>query len=152
MDAVERLSATEDLRRLMARYVRYADHQRWKDLAGLFTPDGTFTPHKPDGSVWFRMEGREKIAETVGASGGPGVTLVHHLFSDEIDVDSATTAHGVWAMEDIITRPENAEASEDIPFRRMHGFGHYHARFAKTNGTWFIAELEQTRVRLDFTD
>ncbi|CAM5320917.1 hypothetical protein SANTM175S_09173 [Streptomyces antimycoticus] len=63
-----------------------------------------------------------------------------------------TTAHGVWAMEDIITRPENAEASEDIPFRRMHGFGHYHARFAKTNGTWFIAELKQTRVRLDFTD
>ncbi|MHA4949249.1 nuclear transport factor 2 family protein [Micromonospora sp. SD19] len=25
----------------MARYVRYADHHRWQDLAGLFTPNGT---------------------------------------------------------------------------------------------------------------
>jgi hypothetical protein len=151
MDAVERLSTTEDLRRLMARYVRYADHQRWQDLANLFAPDGTFTPRKPDGSVWMRMEGREGIAATVGAGGGPGVTLVHHLFSDEIDVDSATAAHGVWAMEDIITRPEDADVSEDIPFRGMHGFGHYHARFVRTNGSWYIAELTQTRIRLDFT-
>jgi hypothetical protein len=151
MDAVERLSTTEDLRRLMARYVRYADHQRWQDRANLFTPDGTFTPRKPDGSVWMRMEGREGIAATVGAGGGPGVTLVHHLFSDEIDVDSATAAHGVWAMEDIITRPEDADVSEDIPFRGMHGFGHYHARFVRTNGSWYIAELTQTRIRLDFT-
>ncbi|MEV4177714.1 nuclear transport factor 2 family protein [Nonomuraea sp. NPDC049709] len=152
MDAIDRLSITEELRRLMARYVRYADHQRWQDLANLFTPDGTFTPHKPDGSVWLRMEGRAGIAATVGASGGPGVILVHHLFSDEIDVDSATAAHGVWAMEDIITRPEGAGVSEDIPFRGMHGYGHYHARFVRTNGSWYIAELKQTRVRLDFTD
>ncbi|MEV0820843.1 nuclear transport factor 2 family protein [Nonomuraea rubra] len=151
MDAIERLSVVEELRRLMARYVRYADHQRWQDLANLFTPDGTFTPYKPDGSVWLHMEGREGIAATVGASGGPGVTLVHHLFSDEIDVDSATGARGVWAMEDIVTRPEDAPVSDDIPFRGMHGFGHYHARFVKTDGSWYIAELEQTRIRLDFT-
>jgi hypothetical protein len=151
MDTTERLATIEDLRRLMARYVRYADHQRWQDLADLFTPGGTFTPYKPDGSVWMRMEGRDGIAATVGGSGGPGVTLVHHLFSDEIDVDSATTAHGVWAMEDIIARPEDAELSKDISFRGMHGFGHYHARFVKTDGTWYIAELKQTRVRLDFT-
>lgn len=151
MHTLERLATIEDLRRLMARYVRYADHQRWQDLAGLFTPDGTFTPHKPDGSVWMRMEGRDGIAATVGGSGGPGVTLVHHLFSDEIDVDSAETAHGVWAMEDIITRPEDAELSEAIAFRGMHGFGHYHARFVRTDGRWYIAELKQTRVRLDFT-
>ncbi|WP_037858943.1 nuclear transport factor 2 family protein [Streptomyces sp. NRRL S-340] len=151
MDTAERLATIEDLRRVMARYVRYADHQRWQDLAGLFTPGGSFTPHKPDGSVWMRMEGRDGIAATVGASGGPGVTLVHHLFSDEIDVDSATTAHGVWAMEDIVTRPEDAELSEAIPFRVMHGFGHYHARFVKKDGTWYIDELKQTRVRLDFS-
>jgi hypothetical protein len=33
----------------------------------------------------------------------------------------------------------------------MHGYGHYHARFVKTDGAWYIAELEQTRLRLDFT-
>jgi hypothetical protein len=150
MDAVERLSIIEDLRRLMARYVRSADHHRWQDLVGLFTPDGTFTPHKPDGSVWVRMEGRDKIAEIV-SSNGPDDVLVHHLFSDEIDVESATSARGVWAMEDIITRPENAEVNEQFPFKGMHGFGHYDARFVKVDGSWYIAELEQTRLRLDFT-
>lgn len=152
METLERLSITDGLRRLMARYVRYADHQRWEDLANLFTEDGTFTPHKPDGSVWLRMNGRDEIIATVGSSGGPGVTLIHHLFSDEIDVDSETSARGVFAMEDIVTRPEGAEVSEDIPFRRMHGFGHYHARFVKTDDSWRIAELKQTRVRLDFSD
>ena len=133
MDAVERLSIIEDLRRVMAFYVRSADHHRWEDLAGLFTPDGTFTPHKSDGSVWLRMEGREKIAEVVGSSGGSDDVLIHHLFSDEIDVVSATSAHGVWAMADIITRPENAEVNEEFPFRGMHGFGHYHAPITKSS-------------------
>ena len=152
MQTVERLTITEDVRRLMARYVRYADNQRWNDLANLFTEDGTFTPHRPDGSVWMRMNGRAEITATVGASGGAGVTLIHHLFSDEIDVDSAVSARGVFAMEDIVTRPEDAEVSEAIPFRHMHGFGHYHARFVRTDGSWRIAELTQTRVRLDFSD
>ncbi|MEV6174338.1 nuclear transport factor 2 family protein [Streptomyces sp. NPDC051954] len=151
MNDVERLSAIEDLRRLMARYVRYADHKRWQDLAGLFTPDGTFTPHKPDGSVWLRMNGREEIAATIGGSSGPDDVLIHHLFSDEIDIRSATSARGTWSMEDIITRPEGAEVNPDFPFRAMHGFGHYHARFVRTDGAWYIAELEQTRLRLDFT-
>ncbi|MFJ5206766.1 nuclear transport factor 2 family protein [Streptomyces nigra] len=35
MDAAERLSAIEDPRRLMARYVYCADHRRWQDLASL---------------------------------------------------------------------------------------------------------------------
>ncbi|WP_181800979.1 nuclear transport factor 2 family protein [Streptomyces shenzhenensis] len=151
MNDTERLSAIEDLRRLMARYVRYADHKRWEDLAGLFTPNGTFTPHKPDGSVWLRMNGREEIAATIGAGNGPDDVLIHHLFSDEIDIHSATGARGTWSMEDIITRPENSEVNPDFPFKGMHGFGHYHAEFVRTDGTWYIAELKQTRLRLDFT-
>lgn len=154
MNDIERLSTVEDLRRLMARYVRYADHQRWQDLAGLFTPEGTYTPHKPDGSVWLRMSGREQIAAMIGSSAGPGDVLVHHLFSDEIDVDSATTAHGTWAMEDLITRSEtgpDADLPAQFAFKAMHGFGHYHGRFTEVDGTWYIAELTQTRLRLDFT-
>jgi hypothetical protein len=34
----------------------------------------------------------------------------------------------------------------------MHGFGHYHGRFVKAGGSWYIAELKQTRLRLDFTN
>jgi hypothetical protein len=154
MDDIERLSTIEDVRRLMARYVRYADHQRWQDLAGLFTPDGTFTPHKPDGSVWLRMSGREEIAATIGSSAAEGDVLIHHLFSDEITADSATTAHGTWSMEDRITRAEtgqDADVPDEFAFKAMHGFGHYHGRFVEVDGTWYIAALIQTRLRLDFT-
>ncbi|GAB3208282.1 nuclear transport factor 2 family protein [Nocardia tengchongensis] len=151
MDTLERLSIIEELRRVMARYVHFADQQRWEDLAGLFTPDGTFTPHKPDGSVWMRMQGRDEIVATLQQSGGADVVLIHHLFSDEIDVDSPTSARGVWSMEDLISRVEGTEIPEGLPFVGMHGFGHYHAQFLKTDGLWRITELIQTRLRLDFT-
>ncbi|MGW3465807.1 nuclear transport factor 2 family protein, partial [Streptomyces olivaceoviridis] len=54
MDEIERLSTIEELRRLMARYVYNADHQRWDELAALFTPEGTSRP----GPGEWRMNGR----------------------------------------------------------------------------------------------
>lgn len=42
MRDLETLNAIEDIRRLEARYARYADDKRWEDLAGLFTEDGSF--------------------------------------------------------------------------------------------------------------
>jgi len=155
MNDVERLTITEEIRRVMARYVRYADHQRWQDLAGLFTPAGTFTPHKPDGSVWLHMSGREEIAATIGGTAGPGDVYIHHLFSDEIDVESANSASGIFNMADKIFRAEGAteqEAAipEEFAFTRMEGFGHYHGEFVKVDSAWYIAKLTQTRLRLDF--
>jgi hypothetical protein len=44
MTDIEILKAVEEIRRVEARYARYADEKRWADLAGLFTVDGTFTP------------------------------------------------------------------------------------------------------------
>lgn len=154
MDDVERLVIVEDIRHLMARYVRHADHQRWTDLAGLFTPDGIFTPHKPDGSVWLRLRGRAEIAAAPGGSSGPGDVYVHHLLSAEIDVASADAATGVFAMADRIYRAAgNARGATpgERPFTRMTGYGHYHGEFTRIGGTCHIARLTRTRLRLDFT-
>ena len=148
---VDRLTVIEDLRRLMARYVYSADHQRWPELAALFTSDGTFTPHNVDGSVVRLMTGPEEIAASVSAAVGPGAVVIHHLFSDEIDVDSAASAHGVFAMEDLITRPASTDESGQPQFTAMHGYGHYRMRFTKADDRWYIAELVQTRLRVDFT-
>ena len=134
MKEVERLTTIEDLRRLMARYVYNADQQRWEDLASLFTTDGTFTPHNVDGSVARRMEGRAEIAESIPVSIGPGAVVVHHLFSDEIDIESATAARGVWAMEDLIERSASTGPDGKPRFTSMHGFGHYRPRFTKVDG------------------
>ena len=149
MDVIERLSTIEDLRRLMARYVYNADRQCWEDLASLFTADGTFTPQNVDGSIAARMTGRSQIAETIPAGVGAGAVVVHHLFSDEIDIESETSARGVWAMEDLIERPASTGPDGKPRFTSMHGFGHYRPRFTKVDGDWKIAELVLTRVRMD---
>jgi hypothetical protein len=149
MDDIERLAIVEDLRRLMARYVYNADHQRWQDVAAQFAPDATFTPHNVDGSVARRMAGREEIAASIPANLGPGAVVIHHLFSDEIDVDSATSAHGVFAMEDLIRRPTGTGGSGQARFTSMHGYGHYRPRFTRADGRWYIAELVLTRLRVD---
>ncbi|MFC4330913.1 nuclear transport factor 2 family protein [Streptomyces andamanensis] len=150
MNATERLSTIEELRRVMARYVYAADHQNWSELASLFTEDGTFTPHNVDGTVLRTMGSPAEIAATIPVSVGPGAVLVHHLFSDEIDVESDTSARGVWAMEDLIKRPARTDADGRPEFTEMHGYGHYRPRFTKVDGTWKIAELVLTRVRVDF--
>ena len=50
MDAVERLAAIEDIRRLKARYFRCVDEKDWAQLAALFAPDAVFD-HSRGGSI-----------------------------------------------------------------------------------------------------
>ena len=97
------------------------------------------------------MAGRTEIATSIPAGIGPGAVLIHHLFSDEIDVDSATSAHGVFAMEDLITRPASTGDNGKARFTAMHGYGHYRPRFTRADGRWHIAELVLTRLRVDLT-
>ena len=71
MDDIDVLNAIEDIRRLEARYARYADENRWQDLADLFTMDGTFTPLDVEGNVLVSMSGQAEIAATLGAVTSP---------------------------------------------------------------------------------
>lgn len=153
MNDIERLTITEDIRRVMARYVRYADGQRWEDLAGLFTTAGTFTPLKVDGSVWVQMSGRAGIAKTLASTvASPADVYIHHLGSSEVEVTSANTATGVFNMDDRIFRAERGEGvAGDADFSTMEGYGHYHGEFVKIDGAWYIAKLTQTRLRLTFS-
>jgi len=147
MDHLSRLVAVEEVRRVMARYVYNADHHRWADLAALFTPDAPFTAYEVDGTVQARMTGRDDINQQLTLRNHPDSVLVHHLFSSEVDIESEDSATGVWAMEDVVTRPP---ASDGEP-TGMHGYGHYRVRFTRLEGRWAIAELRITRLRLDWT-
>jgi hypothetical protein len=148
---IEKLIAINEIRELMARYVRFADDKKFIDLASLFTPEGTFTPHKVNGDAWIRMEGRENIAKIITQGVGQAVAI-HHLFSYETKVLTPTTAHSVISMEDWVIHPDDEILpSNEIAFRTMHGFGHYHADFVKIDATWYISKLVQTRVKMDFT-
>jgi SnoaL-like domain len=156
MDALETLTEIEAIRRLEARYARYADEKRWGDLAGLFTVDGWFRPHDVEGNVIANMEGRDGISEALSSRNSGDVQPIHQLLTNEIDIESATTAKAVWAMADLIFRGDSAIPAADPagalpPFRTMRGWGHYHVTYQKIDGEWFMATRTQTRTRLEFT-
>jgi hypothetical protein len=154
MNDIARLTATEEVRRVMARYVYCADHHRWDELAALFTPDAPFTAYTVDGSIQAQMKGRDDIARRLAERNHPDTVLVHHLFSSEIDFDAEDSASGVWAMEDLISIPPGGEGGEGDEGPRptgMHGYGHYRVRLARPDERWLITELRITRLRLDWT-
>lgn len=151
---LERLVASDEIRELMARYVRFADYKRWNDLAETFLPDGSFTPYDVDGNPRAEMRGRADIAHTIDTTIG-SAKAIHHLFSYEIEVTSPTSATGVFSMEDMVIRAADEPLVPDNsgvrPFRTARGSGHYHARYERVDGKWFIAEMTQSRLTLDFT-
>jgi len=153
--ALEQLKITDDIRTVMAKYVRNADYKNFVELANLFTESGTFTPQDVAGNALITMNGRNEIAGKITESVGQA-TAIHHLFSYEVEVQSFDKVHAVFAMEDRLIRPENEESvtltDSNVPtFRTLHGFGHYHGDFVKIENTWYIEKLVQTRLKLDFT-
>ena len=154
MADIEMLKAVDEIRQVEARYARFADEKRWADLAGLFTVDGTFTPQDAGGKPLAVMSGRLEIADTLTAVTAGDVTPIHMLLTSEIEILSPTTAHGIWAMADLIFRNDEpaAQASGDIPaFKTMRGWGHYHVNYVKIDGAWYFSKRVQTRTRLEFT-
>jgi hypothetical protein len=154
MGDIERLKAVEEIRRLEARYARYADEKRWADLAGLFTVDGTFTPLDTEGNALAVMSGRQGIVDNLTAVMSGDVSPIHLLLTSEIDILSATTAHGIWAMADLVFRNDDPppHAPGDVPaFKTMRGWGHYHVDYVKNDGAWYVSKRVQTRTRLEFS-
>jgi hypothetical protein len=148
MDTLERLIAIEEIRSLQARYVRLADAKDWPGLGALFLPDGTFTHHDVAGTALQTMVGATDIVDQIGKSVGGG-SVLHHLFSYEIELSAPDRAHGIWAMEDWIDWTADRAAGGE--FVTMHGAGHYHVDYVKRGQSWFIAALNLHRVKLDFT-
>ena len=146
MDDVERLVAIEDIKRLKAKYFRCLDTKNWDGFASVFAPDAVM-----DMSSEMRDQttqgtgithGNTAIAEFVKGAVDV-VTTVHHGHTPEIELTSATTATGIWAMEDKLRWPEG------YPILAMHGYGHYHETYERIDGEWRIKTLRLSRLRVD---
>jgi uncharacterized protein (TIGR02246 family) len=141
----EALAAVEEIKALKARYFRCMDTKDWDGFADQFTPNASIDVSGemragPDDDG--KISGRRAITDFVrGAI--DAVTTVHHGHMPEIDVTSPTRATGVWAMEDMLRWPDGS------PIRAMHGYGHYHETYEKTDGRWRISSLKLTRLRVD---
>jgi SnoaL-like domain len=140
VDSVERLLAIEDIKQLKARYFRCMDTKDWEGLAQVFSPDAVLDHTAAEAK--HPVHGAQDIANFI-RDGILHVRTVHHGHMPEIAIDSPTTAHGTWAMEDMLWWPE------DGPLRHMHGYGHYHEEYVKLDGEWKIRLNQLTRLRVD---
>ncbi len=140
MDDVATLLEVEAIKQLKAQYCRYLDAKDWDTWRELFDDDFT--------SVIAGAGGRQTVGaddfvvyvrRTIGKSSQP---TVHQVYAPEITLTSATTAAGVWALSDVVRL---------LPAVTLHGYGHYHETYEKTDGRWRIKTSTVTRLREDIT-
>ena len=148
MELVDVLAATEEIKRLKARYFRCMDTKDWDGFAQVFTADAVM-----DMSGEMRDSRTEGTGITAGAAeiaafvrgAVDDVVTVHHGHMPEIELTSPTTARGIWSMEDVLRWPAGA------PVATLHGYGHYHETYERVDGEWRIKTIRLTRLRVDVT-
>jgi hypothetical protein len=142
----------EEIKLLKARYFRFLDTKDYDGLDTIFTDDAvidvrgsTTASNDTKPSVGGLDDGlmtglglkkffRSSIADLV---------TVHHGHMPEITLLSERTATGIWAMEDRIWFKPGS------PSRVMHGWGHYHEAYVRTERTWRISAMRISRIRTE---
>jgi uncharacterized protein (TIGR02246 family) len=127
----------EAIRQLKARYFRTMDTKDWAGMRRVFADGVVMDTTSSGGGV---ISGADEFLAFLEPTLRDVVT-VHHGHMPEIELRSATTATGIWSMEDMLRWPDGSE---------MHGYGHYHETYAKVDGEWRIATSTLTRLRTDF--
>lgn len=127
----------EAIKRLKARYFRTMDTKDWVGMREVFADDVVVDTTESGGGV---VQGADEfmafLTETLAE-----VVTVHHGHMPEIELTSATTATGIWALQDILKWPNGTE---------LHGYGHYHEHYVKGSDGWRIASTTLTRLHMDF--
>lgn len=136
MDDVAALKDIEAIKHLKARYCRYLDLKDWGAWRNLLADD--FTSEIAGVGGRYTVGADEFVAYTRATIGKPMQRTVHQVHAPEITLTSATTASGVWALNDIVRL---------VPAVTLRGYGHYHETYAKNGGRWRITSSRLTRLR-----
>lgn len=146
MTNTEKLAAIFEIHALKARYFRCMDTKDWQGLEAVFAPDveadfrESTSEYNPDMLIHGAARYIAGLAPMLEL-----VDTVHHGHMPEIEILSPTAARGVWAMEDKLWVKDGAP----LPFRWLHGYGHYHETYRKIDGEWKIQTIRLTRLRVD---
>jgi hypothetical protein len=126
----------EAIKQVKARYFRMIDTKDWDGLSTVFAADAVVDVTGEGGGITHSLaEFVPRLRELIGP-----VTTVHHGHMPEIELTSPTAARGVWSMEDELWWPDG------YPLRYMHGYGHYHETYEKTDMGWRIKTMTLTRL------
>lgn len=146
MTETEKLTAIAEIQALKARYFRTMDSKDWAGLEAVFAPDliADFRDSPPMRDESLLTEGAAvyvaKLVPTL-----QHLVTVHHGHMPEIEITSATTATGIWAMEDKLWVPEGSP----LPFKVLHGYGHYHETYVRLDGRWRIKTIRLSRLHIE---
>lgn len=132
------LLAIESIKQLKARYCRYLDAKDWTGWRNLFTDDFESDTVEAGGKVIVGAD--DFVAFIRRTLGRPTQRTAHQVHAPEIELTSATTARGVWALQDVVRFG---------PGLTLVGYGHYHETYVNLAGQWFIKSSKLTRLRED---
>ena len=130
---LQELYDLEQIKELKARYFRLVDAQDWEAWREVFTDDvrvdlGDGNPIEGAGAFVAAVRGMVT-----------GAVTVHHGHMPDLTIDSATEAHGTWALADYLEWPSGG----------MKGFGHERETYRKVDGAWRIASMDLSYLRVD---
>ena len=98
--AHEVLADIESIKQLKARYCRFLDTKDWVAWRGIFTDDFVSDTSEAGGKV---IAGADDFVAFVRKNlARPSQPTAHQVHTPEIEVTSATTARGVWALQDVV--------------------------------------------------
>jgi len=126
----------EAIKQLKARYFRTMDTRDWTAMRAVFADDVVMDTTSSGGGVITGADAfiaflREILRDVV---------TVHHGHMPEIELTSATTARGIWAMHDLLKWPSGME---------LRGYGHYHETYERIDGRWRIKTSTLTRLHVE---
>ena len=135
MDFVKQLEEIEAIKRLKYRYMRCIDQKLWKEMETCFTPDATsaYSGGK------YAFQGRDAIMKFLTESmSRPTFLSSHRVHHPEIELTSATTATGSWALEDWVIDEQHGIT--------IHGAAYYRDEYVKVGGEWKIRHTGYERT------
>jgi hypothetical protein len=117
------------------RYVRSLDQKLWDGLEQCLTEDC----RSAYGDRHFSFAGRPAIMAFLKDALGPRTRISsHRVHQPEIELTSATTATGVWALDDVVIETE-AKLT-------IRGAAFYQDEYVKVGGEWKIAKTGYRRI------
>lgn len=129
------LDEIEAIKQLKYRYFRFLDTKSWDEIAGCFVEDATSA--YDDGRYAF--EGRDAIVGFLkDALGRPSMVSMHHGHHPEVTLTSATTATGVWYLEDLVIDTERNTM--------LRGAAFYRDEYVKEDGAWKLRSTGYRRT------
>ncbi len=129
------LQEIEAIKRLKYTYCRCLDEKRWDEMAQCLTEDAT----SAYGDGQYSFSGRTAIMQFLrDALAGHHMITAHRVHQPEIDLTSATTATGIWALDDVVI-----ETNANFVIR---GSAFYRDEYVKIGGQWKIRHTGYQRL------